>query len=105
MSNWLDVASVDEILPGECQGLVIENQRIAIVNHDGQFYAVEDNCTHAGFPLSQGCVEEDKLICPLHGAAFCVKTGKVLDGPAFEDIATYPIRVAGDKIQIDMSEI
>ena len=42
----------------------------------------------------------DEIICPRHGARFCVKTGAVKCAPAYEDIATFPIRIEQGRLQV-----
>ena len=53
---------------------------IALVRHRGRLYALEDACPHRGAPLHRGEVEEGRLVCPLHGWAFDLDTGRTPDG-------------------------
>ncbi len=102
MAEWVTITTTHAIAAGECKGFNINNTPIAIINHHGEWFAFEDDCTHAGFPLSEGCVENTAVVCPLHGAKFCFKTGAVLEGPAYEALITYPVRVVGDEIQVEI---
>lgn len=101
MSEFLTVATTDELQPGG-EPIVVEIGRrwVAVYNVDGQYYAIEDVCTHDGGPLAEGELSGHVVACPRHGATFDVRTGKVLSAPAFENVATYEVRVEGDKIQI-----
>ena len=64
------------------------------------FYAIDDICTHDGGELAGGAVEGDVVICPRHGARFCLRTGAALTPPAYEPVRTYPTRVVDGKVEI-----
>jgi len=72
-----------------------------IVNLDGQFYAIEDVCTHDGGPLGEGDLEGAELICPRHGSRFDVRTGEALTLPAFEAAPTYEVRVENGDVLVE----
>lgn len=100
MSEFITVATTDEIPVGD--RLVVEYGRswVAIFNVDGQYYAIEDLCSHDDGPLADGQLTECTIECPRHGATFDIRTGKVLSPPALVDIPTYQVRVIGNEIQI-----
>ncbi len=66
----------------------------------GQFYAIDDVCTHDGGPLDQGTLEGEVIECPRHGARFDVRSGKVLALPAVRPISAYRLKVEGDHILV-----
>ncbi|WP_324273249.1 non-heme iron oxygenase ferredoxin subunit [Blastococcus brunescens] len=72
---------------------------IAVVRFEGDVYAIEDQCSHAEVPLSEGDVEEFKgaptIECWLHGSCFDLRTGEPTNLPATEPVAVYPVRVEG----------
>lgn len=78
----------------------MEGAQVAVFNLDGRYYAVEDVCTHDGGILTGGPVEGDQIVCPRHGARFSIRTGEVLAPPAFEPIATFPVRVSDGEVQV-----
>ncbi len=101
MSNWLNVAKVSEFKPDTKQFITTEdNISILICNIDGQFYAIENICTHDGGSLADGSLENDEIVCPRHGAHFCVRDGAVKSPPAYEDVATFKTRVVDDMVQV-----
>ncbi len=100
MSDWIDVAPVAELLPGRSRVVNIENAQIAVFNLEGQYYAIEDICTHDGGELASGTCEGDVIVCPRHGAKFSIKTGAVLAPPAYEPVATFPVRVENGMVQV-----
>jgi nitrite reductase/ring-hydroxylating ferredoxin subunit len=67
---------------------------------DGAYHAVAAQCSHASLPLEGGRVRGTAIVCPHHGARFCLKTGRVLGPPAHEGIAAYPTRQEGDEVLV-----
>ena len=63
-------------------------------------FAVQDLCTHADTPLSQGRLRGCRLVCPLHGASFDVRDGRVLAGPASAPLPTYPVRIQSGRVEV-----
>lgn len=100
MADWITVASVNEITPGTSRVVDVDGTLIAVFNIDGEYYAIEDVCTHDGGLLTGGTVERDVIICPRHGARFCIKTGAALSAPAYEATTTFPVRVQNAQIQV-----
>lgn len=93
MSDWVRVAAVGEIGPGEYKLIEIDEVPIAVFNLDGEYFAIEDVCTHDGGVLTGGSLEGCQIECPRHGARFDVRTGEALTPPAYEPTATFPIRI------------
>lgn len=94
------VAKLEEIPPGRAKKIQIDERRIAIFNVGGNFYAIDDCCTHAKASLSEGEIEEETVICPLHGSKFDLKTGKALTLPAVLSVRTYPVTVVEGELKI-----
>ena len=100
MSGWVDVAPQQDFAPGAWRSLDVDGTLVAVFNLDGEYYAIEDVCTHDGGILTGGALEGEQIVCPRHGARFSIKTGKVLALPAYEDIATFQLRVEGGMVQV-----
>jgi 3-phenylpropionate/trans-cinnamate dioxygenase ferredoxin subunit len=98
--GWADVAYEGDIGSGEWKSIDVDGVVVAVFNLEGRFYAIEDVCTHDGGTLTGGTVQGDQVICPRHGARFSIKTGAVLSPPAYEPIATFPLRVRDGVIQV-----
>jgi 3-phenylpropionate/trans-cinnamate dioxygenase ferredoxin subunit len=102
MSEFIKVATVDEIPAGGRKLVVIDNVQVALFNLDGLFYAIEDVCTHDGGPLVEGTlINGCEIMCPRHGARFDIRTGEALSFPAFEPTTKYAVRVEGNEIWLE----
>jgi len=100
MSDWVTVAKVGELAPGTHRVVDVDGASVAVFNVAGEYYAIEDVCTHDGGQLTGGFVEGDQVVCPRHGARFCIRTGAALTAPAYEPTAKFPVRVEGGVIQV-----
>ena len=100
MGEWVTVARAEGLAPGERRFIAVDDAQIAVFNLDGQYYAIEDVCTHDGGQLTGGTVEGDQIVCPRHGARFCIRTGSALSAPAYEPTRTFPLRIENGEIQI-----
>jgi 3-phenylpropionate/trans-cinnamate dioxygenase ferredoxin component len=100
MSDWVTVAKLEELPPGERRIVDVDDVQIAVFNLGGEFYAIEDVCTHDYAPLADAKLDGDEIICPRHGARFCIKTGAVTAPPAYEPVPTFPVRIHEGMIQV-----
>ncbi|HKE95804.1 MAG TPA: non-heme iron oxygenase ferredoxin subunit [Povalibacter sp.] len=101
--EWIPVAPAASIATGDYAQLEIEGSLVAVFNIDGKFYAIDDLCTHDGGELAGGAVEGDVVICPRHGARFCLRTGAALTPPAYEPVRTYETRVVDGMVEVRSS--
>jgi 3-phenylpropionate/trans-cinnamate dioxygenase ferredoxin subunit len=95
------VARTSEIGPGQKKIVEVDGTLVVVINLDGEYYAVEDVCTHDGGPLGEGKLDDGHIICPRHGSRFDVRTGDALTLPAFEPVPTYEVRVEGEDILVE----
>ncbi|MDQ6966605.1 MAG: non-heme iron oxygenase ferredoxin subunit [Mariprofundaceae bacterium] len=102
MSEWIDAAAQAELEPGARRVVETEIGPIAVFNLDGELYAIADVCTHDGGELASGKCEGDQIICPRHGARFCIRDGRALTPPAFENIEIFPLRINSGIVQVDI---
>ena len=102
MARFIKVASIDALEDEQAKLVEVAGQKIALLRVDGSFYAVSDTCTHRGGPLSEGTVEGAEVTCPWHGAKFDIRTGAVLGAPARHGVTSYPVRVTGADVEIEV---
>ncbi len=104
MSEWIGVCPESELPPGGRKVVNTEIGAIAVFNLDGALFAIEDVCTHDGGELASGRIEGDEIVCPRHGARFCIRDGRALTPPAYEDIETFPVRIRDGVVQVDIGD-
>lgn len=104
MASFIKAADYEELGEGELLGVEVDGELVCLARVDRQVCAFTDNCTHISGPLNEGELDGDVLTCPWHGAQFNVRTGKVLRGPARQDILTYPVKIEGEAILIQLPE-
>ena len=102
MADWVAVAKTTELGAGQAKTVEVQGQSIAVFNVEGAYYAIDDICTHQGASLSEGSVEDAAVTCPWHGAQFDLKTGKALSFPAVTGVKSYPVKIEGHDIQLQI---
>jgi 3-phenylpropionate/trans-cinnamate dioxygenase ferredoxin subunit len=94
--TWTRVCASAELLPGETRTTFddVTGAPIIVFNLDGELYALEDTCSHQEFELSAGAFDpaSGSIECVLHGAKFDVRDGRALCAPAYEPVASFPVR-------------
>ena len=98
--GFVTVAKVGEIPDGGVKIVRFEDQSVAVFHVDGDYYAMDDICTHDGGPLAEGRIEGHVIECPRHGARFDIRSGAVLSLPATVPVPTYEVRIEGDEIKV-----
>jgi nitrite reductase/ring-hydroxylating ferredoxin subunit len=102
MSKLVKIAEAKEVVPGSGKVVAAEGQSIALFNVAGSFYAIDNTCTHRGGPLGEGELAGEVVTCPWHGAQFNVKTGEVLAPPARQGVRSFPVKVQGDDVLVEL---
>ena len=103
MSTWISVFSVDDIENGQHRVVDIDDTELVIFKVDNDFFAIENVCSHDGGEIASGALENGEIICPRHGARFCIKTGEVKCPPAYEGVESYSVRIENKIVQIQNS--
>ncbi|MDA1016714.1 MAG: non-heme iron oxygenase ferredoxin subunit [Planctomycetota bacterium] len=102
MPKTVKVADVTELQPGEGKTVDVEGVSLALFNVDGTYFAIANTCTHVGGSLGEGALIGKEVTCPLHGAQFDATSGKVLGGPARNDVKSFPVSLEGDDVFIEL---
>lgn len=102
--DWKRVASVRELPPGAVKRVFVAGIDIALCNLAGEFFALDNICTHAYACLSDGYFEGEYLECPLHGGRFAVRTGAAQGGIVTEDLRRFAVRVLGDEVFVSLGD-
>ena len=100
----VDVAPLDEFPPGSMKIVQHGLLEVGVYNCGGDLYAIEYRCSHDDGPLAEGDWETDecRVICPRHGSAFDLRTGRPLSLPAFEPVDVYPVRVEDGVVKVEL---
>ena len=101
----IEVCPVDELPPGEVKIVHAGELALGVYNLGGEFYAIEDRCSHDDGPLAEGDfdVEEGYAVCPRHGAHIDIRTGRALTLPAVEPVEIFPTRVEDGVVKVEVS--
>lgn len=99
MPNFVRVASVNDLKPGENKVVNANGTEVALFNVDGEFFAINNTCLHRGGPLGEGMLEGDIVACPWHGWRYNVKTGQNAMMPTAK-VQTYQVKVEGNDVMI-----
>ncbi len=96
----VEVAALADFPPGSVKLVELDFVSVGVYNCGGELLAIEDRCSHDDGPLCEGDWEHDecRVICPRHGSTFDLRSGRPLTLPAFEPVATFPVRVDDDGI-------
>ncbi len=104
MSDFVAVAKVSDI-PDPGRQLVEIDDRLVVVFHAaGNFYALDDVCTHDGGPLGEGQLEGFSVACPRHGAKFDIRDGRALTMPATRPTVSHEVQVLGDEVLVKLNQ-
>lgn len=102
MANSVAVAKIAAVKPGQMKSFAVNNKRVLIANWEGTFFATQDLCTHDNGTLADGELVDGEIECPRHGGRFDLKTGAVTALPPMFPIKTFPVKVEGDIILVEM---
>ena len=99
------VAPVEELPPGSVKIVHAGQVSIGVYNLGGEYYAIEDRCSHDDGPLAEGDFDDETgvAICPRHGANFDIRTGRALTLPAYEPVDTFPVIVEDGVVKVDVA--
>ncbi len=100
MTEFVKVAHVHDIPPGERLFYEFAEETVIIFNVGGKYYCIADLCTHDEGPLEDGILEGFEVECPRHGARFDIRSGKATCFPATEPVPTFQVEVRGDHVYV-----
>ena len=101
----IDVAPADEFPPGSVKLVLVGSVTLGVYNCGGSLYAIEDRCSHDDGPLCEGEWDEETctVVCPRHGSAFELSSGRPLSLPAFEPVETYLVTVEDGMVRVEVA--
>jgi len=102
--SWVDVASAADLSEAAPLSVELDGTALVVVRCGEDLCAVEDRCTHDGESLEGAEVESCQIICPRHGARFCLRTGEALTPPAYEPLRTYAVREENGRLLLEQPD-
>jgi 3-phenylpropionate/trans-cinnamate dioxygenase ferredoxin component len=100
--SWITIARTEQIPKGRPWRCTAAGRALLLVKTGGKLFAISEVCTHEASSLAEGLVEDNTIECPRHGALFDLQSGKPLSLPATGRLRTYPLRVEGDTISVQI---
>tara|TARA_Y100000310_G_scaffold2279_1_gene2842 strand:- start:129 stop:443 length:315 start_codon:yes stop_codon:yes gene_type:complete len=96
------VGKTTEIMPGQMKKVSVDGNEIVVGNINGDYFSIDDTCTHAGGSLSEGNLDDSTITCDWHGAQFECKSGKLIKFPAqINDLRSYKVVIESDDIFVE----
>ena len=100
MSEWVRVADAGDVAEGEMSSYTVGPRTVAVVNVEGDLYALDDTCTHQGCSISEGDLDGTIVECPCHGGRYDVMTGEVISGPPPEPVDVFEVVEEAGELRI-----
>jgi 3-phenylpropionate/trans-cinnamate dioxygenase ferredoxin subunit len=98
--KWIDAGTTANLHDGEAISLAVGRRMVAVVRSGDEYFAIEDICTHDGAELTGGEVEGAEIVCPRHGARFCLRTGQALSPPAYEPVQVFETKISDGRLWV-----
>jgi 3-phenylpropionate/trans-cinnamate dioxygenase ferredoxin component len=105
VASWVEVGRVGDVPPGHAARIEIDEYPVAIFNVDGEFFCLDDTCSHAQASLSDGDLDLSRcaIECPLHGSAFDLRTGDPLSLPAVMPVHVHHVDTTDGVIRVSLT--
>ena len=98
--NFVKVAETKEIAPSSMKAVVVEGEKVCIINTEANYYAMGNICTHVGGPLDEGTLQGYEVECPWHGSKFDVRTGEPTKPPAVRAVPKYEVKIDANNVLV-----
>ena len=96
------LGALSDFPDGRGVGVEVEGRRLAVFRVGVRVWVIDDRCSHRGFPLSDGSVDQTSVRCRTHGACFDLASGSVLRGPARRAVRTYPSEIVDGEVVVQL---
>jgi 3-phenylpropionate/trans-cinnamate dioxygenase ferredoxin subunit len=98
---WIDVGPAEAASENQPLLAEVDGYAVIVLRCGQELYAIEDRCTHDGEPLAGAEIENCQVICPRHGARFCLRTGEALTPPAYEPVRAFRTRIEKGRVLVE----
>jgi 3-phenylpropionate/trans-cinnamate dioxygenase ferredoxin subunit len=100
--TYIAAAKLDEVPPATKKLVTLNGIEVLLCNSKDKLFAVRNLCSHAYEKIDCGRMKNGWIACPVHGARFDLESGAAMNPPATMPIETYPVRVTGDVIEVEI---
>ena len=104
MVQKVAVCQVGALKEGEMRQFAVAERKVLLARVENKFWAIAPHCPHAGAPLADGVIHDDRVVCPWHNACFSLRTGKLLEPPAFNDLTSYPTSIESETVYVELPD-
>ena len=101
--SFLRACALSDLIESTPVRVEVDGLDVAVVLHDDEIFAIEDECSHAAVALSEGDVDDCTIECWMHGSRFDLRTGKPTGLPAIRPVPVYPVTINGDDVFVDVT--
>lgn len=98
--TWFDAAGRDELQPGQMKRLDVAGKQLLLCNAEGEYFCVDEMCSHEDYSLWFGCIKGRSIKCSLHGSYFDLASGQPTNEPADCPLHTYPVKVEDGRVWV-----
>jgi naphthalene 1,2-dioxygenase system ferredoxin subunit len=102
MSQWIDALAQEDLPTDDVLGVAVAGRDLAVYTVGAAVYASDDTCTHGQARLCVGFLDGYEIECPLHQGKFDIRDGRPLCAPATQPIRTYPVKIEGNRVFIEL---
>ena len=102
MADFVEVATLDQLAPGQGMTVIVRGVPVALFNVDGTVFAIDDTCLHEGVSLGSGELRGTIVRCRAHGWRYDVTTGHAMNEPDCR-LTCYPVQVVEGTILVDVT--
>lgn len=99
---FVKIAKIGDIPPGATKAFEVGERVVVLCNVKGEYFALDDVCTHDEGSFGDGILDGCEIECPRHGARFDVRTGEVTSLPAIVPVDVFTVRVEGEDIEVEI---
>lgn len=99
-----EVARLSDLVDGAVTAVKVPGRPLLLVRLGEEVHALPARCTHHPRPLAHGLLHDGRLICPVHQAAFDIRTGDTLEPPALDALAKFPVRIADGRVFVEVPD-
>jgi len=98
--RWIDAGPAAALADGQTVSVDVGRRTVLVARSGEEYFAIEDLCTHDGAELAGGMIEGAEIVCPRHGARFCLRTGEALTPPAYEPVRIFATKIDGGHLWV-----